>query len=203
MKDSSLQCIIFDIGGVLEFHDKESFFQEFATEIQVHPSDFAEAYERFEYLHDTDAIGADAFVSGISERVGVDLSTAVFYESYFKYVRLNTPLLEFIDAELKQYVPLFVMSNNCRANVQHTRSHIDLDATFQHCVFSYDLRAKKPSLHFFEPAFLRIQHAPNDCLVIDDKVSNVQVAASLGAEVHLFTTNRNLFEHLRAYCRLT
>jgi len=94
-------------------------------------------------------------------------------------------------------MPLFAITNFGADTWAMFRPGESLFDLFSDIVVSGHEMLAKPDAAIFELAASRFGHAPADMLFIDDNRANIESAAALGWQVHLFASAQKLAEDLR------
>lgn len=74
----------------------------------------------------------------------------------------------------------YLLSNESRELMQYRISQLGLAKLFDAYIVSAYIGRRKPGADFFECALDIVQHAPQNCVFIDDREENVAAASKLG-----------------------
>ncbi|MGQ0635997.1 MAG: HAD family hydrolase [Planctomycetaceae bacterium] len=97
-----------------------------------------------------------------------------------------------------QGLRLVVLSNTSATHFRHLRRQYDLLNAFDAFVLSYEVGAIKPDPAIFTAALQAIDCPPGECFYTDDIAEYVDAGRRHGLQAEVFTSPRNLVEHLRA-----
>lgn len=181
-----IKALIFDCFGVL-YRDNLSLLYDVvpiekhqALQDIIRASDYGylsreEYYENVAELADKDA----ADIREIEKRQHVRDEGMIAYSQTFRS-KYKVGLLSNIDsATIRRYLP-------------------DIEQLFDGFIVSGDVGVTKPSQEIFELMAMRLGLRPEECLMIDDLLKNVEGAQSAGMRAVLFTSRRQLAHDLAA-----
>lgn len=98
--------------------------------------------------------------------------------------------------ELQSRFRLAVLSNS-NSFLEERLSRFDLLDHFEFVINSHRVRMAKPDPDIFRLALRRVGLSPEKVLFVDDKERNVNAAASLGFQTHVFKDTQGLLAALR------
>lgn len=188
-------AVIFDVGNVLYGWDPESFLSR-----QI-PDDaarlrFIQEVDLFSWHETLDA--GRPFPEAAAELSGAFPEYAHLIEAwgqrFGEMVKDAIPGVHSIVRELHdRWVPLFAITNFSADlwNPFHERERA-LFALFSDIVVSGEVKLLKPDPAIFEFSLQRFGLKPWSALFVDDRLINVEAAASMGMHAHLFTNAENL-----------
>jgi HAD superfamily hydrolase (TIGR01509 family) len=180
---SQIRAVIFDMDGVLT--DSEPLISEAAIRmfsekgVAVQPEDFLPFV----------GAGEERYIGGVAEkyRLPLDLAAAKTrtYEIY----------LELVPTRLEAFPGAVNLVQSCRAAglkvaVASSADRVKIEANLRKIglppdqwdavVCAEDVQLKKPAPDIFLIAARKLEHAPSDCVVIEDAVNGVQAAKAAG-----------------------
>ncbi len=112
------------------------------------------------------------------------------------YIENHLTLDEGFVAFAEKYYDLYdfvLLSNDVSEWSEYITAHYKLDKYFKDKVVSGDVGCRKPDEEIFRMALERTERKPEQCMFIDNSVSNLQAAAKLGIMPVLF--NRDGVEY--------
>lgn len=200
MDFSSIQNIIFDLGGVIINLDTQVTFDGFAalsktswSQNSVDEVDLFLDYER-------GAISSEQFREGIREMTGeVELSDQEI-DKIWNSMLLDIPLarLDLLKQLSKKY-RLFVLSNTNAIHVpafnkilENVSGESKIDAFFEKVYFSHEVKMRKPEREIYEHVLHVSQLKSEETLFLDDKKENLIAAQAVGIRTLQVTPENDL-----------
>lgn len=140
--------------------------------------------------------------SGASERLarGGPLATRL-HERVWLTIAADQDVLDVVGEVRATGVQVHLATNQRAARAAHMRDVLRYADHFDQTFYSSDLGAEKPAPEFFEAVLDRLGAAPGDCLLVDDRRPNVEVARSVGLQAERWTT-RDGMRDLRRFLAL-
>lgn len=182
------KAVIFDMGGVLVDLDLESCRKAFKRLL---------GYEKIDVLldpcHQKGIIGEleegmltpEEFRSEVlRESVSGSLPHLVD-ESMYHILKGIEPYKAVLLNRLAERYDLYMLSNNngitmVKAYEMFREAGIPIDVTFKKCFLSYQMKALKPSVQFYQEVIRQLDLPADMMLFIDDSVTNVKGAIEAG-----------------------
>lgn len=90
------------------------------------------------------------------------------------------------ELKLEKYKQLILISNMPDTFVDKHKEVLPLLNYFDDCIFSFAVKMEKPNNDIFEYVLNKFNIDPKDALFIDDRMENINTAASLGIDTFLF-----------------
>ena len=110
-------------------------------------------------------------------------------KEYLDSIELNEGFLTFIAETSKQY-KLAIISNDSSRWSEYLRDKFDMNKYFNVISISGDLKIQKPDERIFQITIKRLGCNANDCIYVDDRESNLEVADRLGMNTVLFKSGK-------------
>ena len=104
---------------------------------------------------------------------------------YLDTIEINESFYE-IAPLLKKHFHLALLSNDLSEWSSYLREKFSLNEYFDAIVISGDVKIKKPDLQIFRLALDKLGHRASDCIIVDDRRTNLAAAQSLGMDTILF-----------------
>ena len=98
------------------------------------------------------------------------------------------PLAKTLNAKYK----MAMLSNDVLTWSEFLRSKFDLDKYFMTSVISSEVGARKPSKEIYQALLEKTGYKACDCVFIDDSISNLKTAKSLGIDTIWFNRNNEI-----------
>lgn len=186
---SSVEAVVFDLGGVLLEVDFGKVFTAWADSAGMPAAGirqrfrFDAAYER----HERGEIGAPQYFAALRESLNLDLSDEQFRRGWNQCVRGEIPGVADLLWQFGSRLPLYVFSNT---NVAHYSDwgprYRGLLQPFRRLFFSFEMGMRKPEARAFEFIAAEIGARLPKILFFDDTAENVHAARVLGMQaVHV------------------
>jgi 2-haloacid dehalogenase len=183
MKPSTIEAVVFDLGGVLIDWNPRHLYRELMGGDEV-------AVERFLSTICTQAWNEEQD-AGRPFRVAVEELSRIhpdhrdLIEAYDReWARMLkgpiAPSVEILAALRARAVPIYALSNWSAEKFPVARARFDFLAWFEGIVISGEIGMKKPDPRIFEHAATRFRLTPARTLFIDDSRPNVESAARFG-----------------------
>lgn len=166
------QAIIFDCFGVLYVDETKAYFDQFP--------------EHAKELHDLNKacdqgfISRQAYTEGISAITGEPVKAV--QAAFRRELVPNKPLLHYIQDSLKPHYKIGLLSNIGRDWIDDYFSEATRRNLFDAIVLSSEEGVLKPDPVIFQRITERLNVAPRECIMVDDRVVNCQAAKSIGMQ---------------------
>lgn len=191
------KIIIFDLGGILEHHDIDSFCNWIKNKFNI-DKDIKPVYKEIEIFVDTGKIDQHEFFKRFTEAINISISEEEFWEEYYKnHVIQFYDNLNFIKDELFGKYELFMFSNYAKAHREKFKAKYDYEALFKKCIYSFDIGVKKPDPFFFEKGLELINHKGEECIFIDDQLKSKEPSEKTGIKFIQFVDLEKLKSDLK------
>lgn len=174
--------IVFDLGGVVFRWQPDAIIQSFFDDGDVQDRVRAEIFDHPDWLElDRGTISLEAAIERGADRTGLPATTIE---------RLLTAVPEFL-TPIDQTIDLirrlantsnrlFVLSNMHLASIAHLEKEHDIWTLFDGVVISSRIKTIKPEIRIYRYLLDTYQLRPADTVFIDDRLDNLEAAASLG-----------------------
>ncbi len=146
-------------------------------------------------------MGEDVFVNFLSDYnilTGQSLRAEEFLAALFDTLDFNDQLIE----KLKSLGTIIIVSDNYRENITYLSKRFRFEEWSKAAFYSYDLKAFKSNVLFFEKLLRELNICPDQLLLIDDDPRNVETAKSLKMEGIIFQNNEQTFSELEKFFHL-
>lgn len=180
-----ISTIIFDLGGVLLNLDQDKTLRAFGR-LGLDLDDVNESSSIFNDF-ETGKLNAADFRHGIKSLKKGEIT------DHEIDIAWNAMLLETSEERLKllenlsKHFTLYLLSNTNSIHIQHFRKYIDehfglnrWDKLFAKQFLSYEMGKRKPNKDIYLHVLDDIAREADECIFIDDNMSNVRTAAALG-----------------------
>lgn len=198
---NELRAIVFDLGGVLIGWDPRLLYRKLF--------DDDAAIDRF--FHEVDFYGWNieqdrgrTFDEGVAELSARFPHYAEFIRAYDeRYPESLTgaiqPTVEVLSKLRQAGYPLYALSNWSAEKYEYARAHFDFLNWFDTIIVSAHVKLVKPDPRIFELLLERIGRTANECIFIDDSVTNIHAAQALGFHAIRFESAAQLILDLQKF----
>ncbi len=176
-----IRGVIFDCFGVL-------YGGSLSTLLNLCPPEKQQELRDLNKQDDYGYITFDQYVQGMSELIGV-LPQEIVAIVRTKHIR-NDQLIEFA-RDLSSGYRIALLSNVGNDTIERLFTPDELAHLFDTVVLSYREHITKPHPEIYRLAAERLGLGPEECVMIDDLVSNCDGAEAAGMHAILHTTNDN------------
>jgi putative hydrolase of the HAD superfamily len=90
------------------------------------------------------------------------------------------PKFEKAAEKLTKNYSLAILSNDVKEWADYLRAKFDLDRLFKIIVVSGEVGYRKPDKRIYNILLYRVQSAPSNCVLVDDKSKNLRTASEIG-----------------------
>lgn len=197
--DHIITTIIFDFGGVLLGWDPRFLYRKYFGGDELAMEKFLSDVRFMEWNQKQDA--GRSFDEAVAELSAAfphyALAIQAYHERYFE--SLSGPVEGAIDI-LKRIKELGYLvcglSNWPYEKFLLVKERYPFFDWFDHVVISGDVRLVKPDPRIFQLLLDRIDKRPEECLLIDDSIANIEIAQSLHFKTIHFVSGAQLREEL-------
>lgn len=179
-----LRAFLFDIGNVLLRFDFSLALEKLAAEgevanlLEVFPS-----IDRIKLAYEDGQIERSAFLRGAFDVLRYRGTETGFVAAWAEIFEPNTPMVELVERLHGRY-RLYLLSNTSDIHRDYIFRVYPFFSLFDAGIYSYEVRASKPSPAIFQQAIDRLGLEPAATFFIDDLLPNIETARSLGFQTH-------------------
>ncbi len=208
MDRNPIDAIIFDLGRVVIHLDEVKTSNEFLKISSCDESDLQNAFQNESYFNEFERgeIEAEEFRRNVSRTLGfVGARSEIDIAWNAMLGGIDKPLIDSIIG-LGEKLKIFVLSNT---NIIHetafnkilkdSTGHNNLHEIFHKVYFSHEIGARKPELNSWEMILQEQSLDPQKVLFLDDRLDNIQAAASLRMNVLQITDPYHTHEVITPY----
>ena len=194
-----IKAIIFDLGKVIVSFDFEKGFKTISQFCEFSIDDIREKIMLSPEirLYETGKISSQEFYNQMKKALDLTATYNQFFEAWNSIFDDETILPESLFAELSGKYKLVILSDTSEEHIGFLRQKLALFKHFDDFVFSYNVGEMKPSPKMFEAAVEKAKCAANECLFVDDKLSNVLGAIECGLEAFQFLSAEQFENELK------
>lgn len=194
--------VIFDYGGVLAFHQTSADAERLA-QIAGMPTDvFDRCYWADRGPYDKGLVTAEDYWNDIARKAGHSFTAEQILHlieadigSWTHFDSLMYDFVEELAAKGKRVAVLSNMPHELGESIKATTAGFK---PFHHITLSYEVRSIKPESDIYEHCLAGIGTPAEETLFLDDRLENINGAASLGIHGVQFTSRDEVLPKLRA-----
>ena len=193
-----VKAIIFDLGGVLVSDVFTILDKTLAKEAGVNPRDIYSIRRTHWTEYELGRITGVEFMSRILDALDLSSDPSEMLARTLSLIEADEEMIGLV-AKLKSSgkFKLGVISNNSKEWSQYSKDVLGLGKYFDSWVVSCDLGIKKNQKEIYLAAAKSLGLALEECLFIDNKVSNVEGARSAGMQALHFSGKDALVKQLK------
>lgn len=189
----STPIIVFDFGGVVGGTDRGLVAKAIAPILGISGQEAEEVMSRLRAAKDL-GISQKRFWNEYEATSGRQLPD--HWEDYFEEIRLYSirakpEMLTLVDDLRLQGYRVAMLSNTTPPRAAFIRRQ-GFYSHFEPVILSCDIGVKKPHQGAFVTMLNQLQASPSDCLLIDDKLENIEAARRLGMDGIVFSSPEEL-----------
>ncbi|MDQ3624364.1 MAG: HAD family phosphatase [Verrucomicrobiota bacterium] len=194
-----IRAFLFDIGNVLLRFDFSPALTKLADQGEV--TDLLEVFaniDRIKLAYEDGQIERSAFLRGVFDVLRYRGTETDFVAAWEDIFEPNTPMVELVE-QLHGRYPLYLLSNTSDIHRDYLFRRYPFFSLFDAGIYSYEVRASKPSPAIFQQAIERLGLQPKATFFIDDLLPNIEAARSLNFRTHHYHYDQHdaLLEALR------
>ncbi|HEY5695836.1 MAG TPA: HAD family phosphatase, partial [Candidatus Saccharimonadales bacterium] len=171
-----IKGLIFDCYGVL-VHGSLNYLRTLT------PADKRRAFDDLSHASDRGIISGDEYVVGVGELIGI--SSQEVRDIIAKQEIRSTEMLELVKS-LRTTYRTALLSNVGRGAIERLFSQHELEELFDVVVLSSEVGFTKPTREAYDITAKRLNLSPEECVMIDDILVNVEGAKAVGMQGILF-----------------
>jgi putative hydrolase of the HAD superfamily len=196
-----LRCLIFDLGNVLIFFNRETALRNIVNLTSLPESviiqDFH--YDKRAIAYEKGLITTADFFQDFLKRHHCQASMNDLIHAYSDMFYPNQPLIDLLPRFKEQGLRLILLSNTNEAHFQHIERHYPFLKLFDAFTLSYECHGMKPDEEIYRCALRQAGCAPHECFYTDDIDLNVEGALKCGLKAAPFTTNEAYCAQLKSH----
>jgi len=196
-----IKSVISDLGNVIIFFDNHIFFRKIANYSPFSAEEIAEMvfdYSDIIRSFDTGKITPEEFYTKVVETLKAEIDYETFFPFYNDVFSLNPQALEIVK-RLKSNYKLILLSNTDVKRFSFVKKKFPEILVFDEYVLSYEVGCMKPHPKIYNVAIDKAEAEAGECIFIDDREENIEVAMNLGIKTIHYGPQIDLEAFLRKY----
>jgi glucose-1-phosphatase len=199
---TTIKNIIFDFGDIFINLDKQAIENNFK---KLGLKDWNEKLKMNNFLFETGKISENDFLKGIQEYLPKENIQTI--KEVWNSILKDFPLyrLEFLES-IKDQFNIFLLSNTDAIHIEKFRKNVgeNFYLKFENCFkkiyYSYEIKIRKPNHEIYELVLNEQKINANETIFIDDRLDNIETAASLGINVwHLQVGKEDVIDLIKKF----
>jgi len=188
-----LDALILDYGNVLSHPQPAGWFESMAAQVGVQTNAFHQAYWRHRHLYDA-GLPAAEYWKRVLETIGhspssADLGTIMdrlVDEDVASWTKYREEVWDLAESFRVKGRRTAFLSNGVPEAMARIRADRHLERWFDVVLVSCEVGVAKPDRMIFQMCLSQLGVTPSQALFVDDRIENVQGAASLGIQTFHF-----------------
>jgi FMN phosphatase YigB (HAD superfamily) len=177
----AVKHLLIDAGGVLVAPHPERVLAALASRSGRPASQLAgPLWDLAKPGFDLGRLDGAGFASLLAEATGLDLPRPE-WQALWCNIFDDLPPMEQLVSRLSHIHSCYLFSNTDPWHLEHFRARLPFLAGFRGFHPSYEAGCAKPDPRYYRLGFERFGLVPEQCVLIDDRVANVEAAIMLGA----------------------
>lgn len=179
---SAVRHLLIDAGGVLVAPHPERVLAALASRSGRQANDLVFAlFDVAKQGFDLGRLDSASFVAGLGRAFGLDLPEQEWRDLWCAIFDDLSPMQDLV-GRLAAHHPCYLFSNIDPWHLAYCRDRLACLASFRGFHPSYEAGCAKPDPRYYRLGFERFGLVPEQCLLIDDRIENVETAMVLGAK---------------------
>jgi glucose-1-phosphatase len=182
---TTIKNIIFDFGDIFINLDKQAVEKNFK---KLGLNNWNEDLKVINLLFETGKISENQFLTGIQKHLPNESLETI--KEVWNSILKDFPLyrLEFLE-NIKDNFKIFLLSNTDAIHIERFRKNAgeEFYNRFLNCFdkvyYSFEIKMRKPDADIYEFVLSEQNLVANETLFVDDRLDNIETAASLGIKV--------------------
>jgi len=182
--------ILCDIGNVIVSFDFRIASSRLAARSECTEDALFDRLHHLKLPFEDGQIDDQTFITQAIDAIGFKDSPAEFSRIWCDIFAPNTALISTLE-QLASTYPLFLLSNTSGLHKDFLFTQFPVFHLFHDGVYSYAAKASKPGPEIFHLAIEQLELDPAQTFYIDDLLPNIETAAHLGFNTHLYDMSQH------------
>jgi len=202
LASGTIKNIIFDLGGVLVDIDPDMTAKAFARLSNTNVVDIMELHKSQNFFIDYEKglIDDATFRNNIRQFLNKDLSDEIIDNAWTAMLLVfPDPKIRLLKKAREKYRTFLLSNTNNIHRVKFEKTfrntaHSDFYEYFENVHYSYEMHMRKPDREIFLKVMEVNNLIPQETLLIDDSLPNIDMASTLGMETKHVEINQRIIE---------
>lgn len=178
--------LMFDLGGVIEQHNFDDMAKYVSNKYNVNSDLFHGVMLKYLRMNDKCSINDGTLIKKINLDTGLNLTYEEFYNIYFKFVKTNYKMTDFLERLSAGGYRLALFSNTRHRHLRESEKRCNFKEVFDWIFISQMFGTRKPELKYYKLVLKKMGVKAENCIFIDDKNRNREPADKLGIKFILY-----------------
>lgn len=196
------KCLMLDVDGVLVFgrpSDGQHWMTGLLEDLGVSPHDLAEAFFRAEWSEVV--VGRKELIPTLRKAL-IRIAPSVCTEDLISYwfemsSRIVEPVLSDVRDARRRGIPVHLATNQDHMRADFLLHTVGLNNEIDGIIYSAMAGYQKPEAGFYSFAVQKTRYRPDELIMVDDKLENVEAAKASGWLAVHWTEGKSLSEILQ------
>lgn len=195
-----IKAIIFDWGGVLIDNPVNDLVTFFAHALDVSNSDIKAAYSLYQFPFYKGLISEDEFSESLCKSLKIPKPnlTSLWKEAVRSVFKEKNEVFDLIVQLRSEGYKTAILSNTEMPTVEHYYE-MQYEQYFDEAIFSCHENMAKPDAEIYHLTLNRLKIQPDEALLIDDRLENIEGAKRVGMQGILFKDSDQMKHELNKY----
>ena len=199
---SQYHLVLFDVGGVLVDWKDRWLYHVVSKRFEIQEKSLTRECEKEIVNLHTGKISENDFWRKIGKKVNSlelgAIKKSLIYDTFKEKAKLSNSILKIVKNIQENKIKVGVLSN------LETTTHSILDKSgildiFEFQFYSHKIGYAKPDKRIFKYVLDNVSFKPSELFFIDDKISNVKAASSMGIKSIKYINSKKLKQDLQNY----
>lgn len=199
---SKIQLVLFDIGGVLVNWKDAWLYHVVSERFGIHKKTLTQECEKEIMNLHTGKILENDFWRKIGKKINSSelqkVRKSLIHDTFKEKAKLNNSILKMVERIQENEIKVGVLSN-LEKTTHSILVEFGLLDGFEFQFYSHKIGYAKPDKRLFKYVINNVPFKPSALFFIDDKISNVQTANSIGIKSIHYSNSKKLKQDLKNY----
>lgn len=184
----NIHCILFDIGNVLLFFDRDRQVRQLAERFRATPMEVEKFFidSGLMLRYERGGCTTEEVLAAFSRKFRCPLSLKDLIIPMADIFHENTPMTRYLSQVKKNGIRTVILSNTNPLHMDYVKEHYDFLSVPHERIFSYEVGALKPEPAMFHKALECAQVPPEEILYIDDIKAFTDKGQAYGLHSHCY-----------------
>jgi len=193
-----VHAVLFDFGKVLSLPPDPEVWQQMIHLSGLSERQLEDGYWKFRDDYDAGLLTGDMYWRSIVGNSGSpEQLQQLKAADVALWTQMNKPMLDWVGALHRNGFRTGILSNMPDAMAEGICAQFDWIANFDHTVWSYALKLRKPQPEIYQAAVEGLKTPAENILFLDDKPENIQAAEAAGIQGILYSDHDSFEREMR------
>lgn len=193
-----INAVLFDFGKVLSLPPDPEVWQQMIRLSGLSEQQLEDGYWNFRDDYDAGLLTGDTYWRNIvGDAASPEQLQQLKAADVALWTQMNRPMLDWVRALHRHGFRTGILSNMPDAMAEGICAQFDWIANFDHAVWSYALKLRKPQPEIYQAAVEGLKTPAENILFLDDKPENIQAAEEAGMQGILYEDHDSFEQEMR------